>query len=84
MADDPAQPIELKGFHARILKDAASGKPRQGAVTSLPEVRPVDDATIAANYQQVFKDVRDICDGIMQMLLNDPDKRHLIVKKSAD
>ena len=49
----------------------------------LPEVRSVDDATIAANHQQIFKDVRDIHDDLVQMLRNNSTKRHLIVNKSG-
>jgi hypothetical protein len=49
----------------------------------LPEVRKVDEATITANHQQIYRDVRDIYDDLMQILLNDPAKHHLIVNKSG-
>jgi hypothetical protein len=82
VADDPSQPIKLKGFHCRILHDTATGNHQQRTIASLPEVRAVEDAAIVANYQQVFKDVREMYDNIVAMLLNDATRSHLMVKKA--
>ncbi len=82
VADDPAVPIALKAFHGRIINDPDTAARERSSLLPLPEVRSVDEATIAANHQQIFKDVRDIYDDLMQMLRNDSTKRHLIVNKS--
>jgi hypothetical protein len=83
VADDPALPIALKAFHARIINDPDAAARECKSLIPLPEVRTVDEATITANHQQIFKDVRDIYDDLMQILLNDPAKRHLIINKSG-
>ena len=48
----------------------------------LPFVRKVDRAVIENNYQQIKKDVENIADAVLQELLSDPDKSHLIIKKN--
>lgn len=83
VADDPALLIALKAFHGRVIHDRDAAARERRSLVPLPEVRKVDDATITANYQQIFKDVRDIYDDLMDMLLNDSAKRHLIVNKSG-
>jgi len=49
----------------------------------LPRVRKIGEATITANRQQIFKDVDDIYDDIMEMLRNDATRTYLIVNKSG-
>jgi YWFCY protein/Type IV secretory system Conjugative DNA transfer len=83
VADDPAVPIALKAFHGRIIHDRDAAARERRSLVPLPEVRKVDEATITANHQQIYRDVRDIYDDLMQILLNDPAKRHLIINKSG-
>ena len=82
LADDPSEPIALKAFHGRIIQGDDAAR-EGGTLVSLPEVRTVDEAAITANHQQILKDVRDIYDNRMKVLLSDPVKRHLIVNKSG-
>lgn len=75
-ADNPDQIIELKTFHCRIVNDHTAVKKEKESNKPLPFVRKVE-----SNYQQIKKDVDNIADTVMQDLLNDPDKNHLIIKK---
>jgi hypothetical protein len=83
VADDPAIPIALKAFHGRIINDPKAAAREHSSLAPLPEVRKVDQAIISNNYQQVLQDVRDIYHDLMEMLLNDPTRRHLIINKNA-
>jgi hypothetical protein len=66
--------LHLQGLPKRVCPVA----PR-----SLPEVRSVDEATITANQQRIFRDARDIYDDVMEMLRNDSTRLHLMVNKSG-
>ena len=59
VADDPSSPIELKAFHARIVKDPDAANHNR-PLSPLPEVRAVDGATITANFQQISTDIHQI------------------------
>ncbi len=83
VADDPALPIALKAFHGRVINDPDAAARERRSLDPLPEVRTVDEAIITTNFQGIFKDVRDIYDDVLEILLNDPAKRHLIINKTA-
>jgi hypothetical protein len=83
VADDPALPIALKAFHGRIINDPEAAARERGSLVPLPEVRTVDEATITTYHQQVFKDVHDIYDDLVEQLRNDAAKHHLIIYRSG-
>ena len=80
-ADNPDQIIELKAFHCRITNDLQAIKKEKESYKPLPFIRKVDDASVKKNYQQIKQDVQNIADAVMEELLNDPMREHLIVKK---
>jgi len=80
-ADNPDQIIELKAFHCRIVNDGEALKKERQSYKPLPVVRKVNEAVVKQNYQQIKQDVQDIAETIMEGLLTDPAKEHLIVKK---
>jgi hypothetical protein len=81
VADNPDELITLKTFHARIVNDPVALKKEKEAYLPLPLVREVDQFAIQAAYQQIKLDVQDIADSIMEQLLADPAKEHLLVRK---
>jgi hypothetical protein len=84
MADDPAQRMELKAFHAEIINDPEALEREQRSFLDLPKVRDVDEDVIKKNFMKVKQDVRDIYDDILEELENDPARAHLIVNKKKD
>ena len=80
-ADNPDQIIELKAFHSRIVNDLEAIKKEKQSYKSLPLVRNVDDTIIKKNYQKIKEDALNIAEAVMEELLNDPMREHLIVKK---
>ena len=80
-ADNPDELIELKVFHARIVNDPLALKKEREAYQPLPPVKNVDQTSIHTIYQQIKQDVRDIVESVMEQVLNDQAKEHLLVKK---
>lgn len=80
-ADNPDQIIERKAFHCRIINDMQAIKKEKQSYKSLPIIREVTESVIKTNYQQIKQDVQNIAEAVMEELLNDPMREHLIVKK---
>jgi hypothetical protein len=81
VADNPDEIIALKVFHARIVNDAKALEKEKNAYLPLPRVRSVDQATIQQNYVQIKQDIRYLHVTVIEELLSDPAKEHLIVHK---
>jgi len=79
-ADNPDQIIELKAFHSRIINDVGALNKERESYKQLPVKRKVE-GVIQKNYQQIKQDAQDIAETVMEDLLNDPAKEHLIIKK---
>ena len=80
-ADNPDQIIELKAFHCRIQNDIAALKKERASYKPLPRKRKVDNKVIQDNYKRIKDEAKLIADLVLEELLNDPLKEHLIVKK---
>lgn len=81
VADNPDQVINLKSFHCNIINDHEALKNESEAWVNIPEICKVDNAIIQRNYQQIKQDVEDLIESQMQLILNEPGKESLIVKK---
>jgi hypothetical protein len=81
VADNPDQIIELKTFHARIISDHDTNKNLKSAYLSYPSVRAIDQREVNAVYHIIKEDVKDIVEEVMEGILNDPERRHLLIKK---
>ena len=77
VADDPDKRLELKGFHASIVKHDA---PRHDDVP-LPLVRLVDKDAIQENYKLIGKRIADLVKEEMKRILGDPELRKFVVKR---
>jgi hypothetical protein len=81
-ADNPNQIIELKAHHSRILNNVEELAKEKASFKPLIEVPEANDPLeIQRTFFQIKQDVQDIADIVMERMLNDPTKEHLIVKK---
>lgn len=80
-ADNPDQPIELKAFHCKIINDPEKLALEKAAFKSLPDSGMVNRDAIEKNYRQIKQDVQDITETVLEKLLNDPAREHLVVRK---
>ena len=81
VADNPDQTIELKTFHSNIVNDHSSLKKEKESYLPIPVVGKVDRKKINTIYQIIKQDVQDIVDSVMEEILNDPAREHLVVRK---
>ena len=77
VADDPATPIKLKGFHARFIKQAEDTAP----AAELPVVREVDAGVLQANFDRIVREVVDLVAEETKRIMNDPALRQWVVKR---
>lgn len=80
VADNPDQPIELKAFHKRVKNDVKALNEEKARYLPLPK-KKVTEQNIQDNFEQIKTDVDDIIESVMEDVLNDPAKQHLLVKK---
>lgn len=81
VADEPDCPIMLKGFHAEIQNDHQALKKEEQGYHDIQPVRKIVPGQVQQNYLQVKNDIRDIIDSELQILLNDPSRSWMIIKK---
>jgi hypothetical protein len=77
VADDPTNPLEIKGFHASITPNAVS-KVEQ---TELPRVSKVNQEVLQGNFLRIVAEAEEIVQSEMKRILGDPALRNYIVKK---
>jgi hypothetical protein len=82
VADNPDQPIELKAIHCKVINDHEALRKEKLSFKQIPvSERAKDQNEILFNYMQIKEDVQEIAEIIMEQLLNDPAKEHLVIKK---
>ena len=81
VADDPLNKIELKAFHCDIQNDHEALKREESAYREIEPVRKIDQFMVQRNYEQVKQDVQEILHSEIELLLADPARAHLVVKK---
>jgi hypothetical protein len=77
VADDPATPVKLKGFHAKFIKQEEDTVPP----TELPVVREVDAGVLQANFDRIVREVVDLVAEETKRIMNDPALRQWVVKR---
>jgi len=75
LADDPDQEMELKAFHAKIVKD-----PVKVDVRELPVVRELGPDEVEENFRRVKREVAELVDGEMGRIMSDPVMKTRVVK----
>lgn len=81
VADNPDQPIELKTFHARVVNDHNALKKQKETYEEIPLVRNIDVKVIQMNYEIIKRDIEGVIESVMDQVLNDPSRHHLLVKR---
>jgi hypothetical protein len=57
LSDEPGRELELKAFHARLIREAAD---KDGVRMELPVVRSVDEKTVKRQFEQVRLEVQKL------------------------
>jgi hypothetical protein len=83
VADTPDQPIDLKGFHAKIQVDKGVISREEAGYAAIPEIRQVSAAELEDNFFQIQKDVQQIVESIWIKMSESPEESSLLVKKSG-
>ncbi|WP_118975779.1 conjugal transfer protein MobC [Taibaiella koreensis] len=83
VADDPDNKIELKAFHAAIINDHDAINAEIKGYKSLPLVRQVDEQMVQNNYMSIKREIEDLIDIELDRMSNDPELRHLVIRKKA-
>jgi hypothetical protein len=82
VADNPDQPIELKAIHSKVINNHEALRQEKLSFQPLPfSEKAKDQNEISFTYMQIKEDVQEIADVVMEQLLNDPAKEHLLIKK---
>ena len=82
VADNPDEIIELKTFHAMIVNDHEALRKEKANYVPLPIVRRIDQKEVNTVYQIIKQDVQDIIESMMEEILNNPEREHLVVRKN--
>lgn len=81
-ADNPDQPIDLKAYHSKIQNNPETLKEEKKSFRPLPgPENPITDTTIQNRFMQIKEDVRQMADLVMEELLNDPAREHMVITK---
>jgi hypothetical protein len=82
VADNPDQPIELKAVHCKVINNHEALRKEKLSFQPVPvSEKAKDQNEILFNYMQIKEDVQEIAETIMEELLNDPAKEHLVIRK---
>jgi len=80
-ADNPDQPIELKAFHCKIINDTENLAKEKRSNRPLSDMGGGNLAAIQQNYWRIKQEAQDIATEVMEAMLNDPAREHLVAKK---
>jgi hypothetical protein len=76
VADDPDRKMQLKAFHATIVKEAG-GDP---ASIELPIVHQVTAEMVEDNFRRIKQEVKKLIDNEMQRIVSNPQLEGTVVK----
>lgn len=82
VADSPSQPIQLKAFHATLVVDEQVLAEEKDTTDVIPVVRNVTKLEVMNTYILIKQDVEDLVEQVLEQILNDPSREHLVVRKS--
>ncbi len=82
VSDNPDELIALKTFHSSIINDHDQLKDERDNFVALPQIRNVSASSVKQAYHDIKQDVSQLVDVMMEEMINDPEREHLIVRKS--
>ena len=69
IADDPAQKIKLKMFHAEVYKDADKANFEMSLFEDIPIVNDLSHKEVMDNYYQIKMDIREMIEKEVERLV---------------
>jgi hypothetical protein len=81
VADNPEQKIELKAFHNEIINNHKALQTETDSYVPLPVINEVSSTSIHENYLKIKRDIQEMIEEELEMMMNTPDLEHLVVKK---
>ena len=81
VADNPGEEITLKAFHSKIKNNHDILAKEAASFQLIPQFKKVASSNIQSNYRQIKEDVQSLLDSVIESIINDPVKAHLIIKK---
>ena len=73
--------IELKAFHSRIQNDHSALKKEEERYVEIPVIQNLDASIVEQNYLQIKRDVQDLIQSELSLLVSNPLRSHLVVRK---
>ncbi|OYX15952.1 MAG: conjugal transfer protein TraG [Algoriphagus sp. 32-45-6] len=80
LADDPAQKIELKAFHAEIQNDHKALALEEKGYQPIPQVRKLKGEEVLENYRRIKAEVRQLIDEELERMMDTPGLTGLMIK----
>jgi len=81
VADTPEQPMELKGFHAKIINDHGAIKREEGAYKEIPACRKLGEKEVVDNYKKIKAEVNELIESELERMMDTPALIGLIIQK---
>jgi YWFCY protein/TraM recognition site of TraD and TraG len=76
VADDPGKEMELKAFHAKIVREEG----KEAEMGELPVIRTIDAKAVQDHFLKIRKDIVDLVEGETRRIAGDARFRGMIVK----
>ena len=73
VADEPATPIDLKGFHAKVINDEKAIRKERAGWKALPWLRVVNQTTVEKNFDRIRQEVKDLVKKVISRKSGDPE-----------
>lgn len=83
VADDPTEKITLKTFCAEVINDHAGLSAERSTYRTLPEISKVTAVMVSAAYATIKKEIADLIDAEIELMLNSPELESLLVRKGV-
>ncbi|RIW13333.1 conjugal transfer protein TraG [Algoriphagus lacus] len=80
VADDPAQKIELKAFHAEIQNDHKSLALEEKGYQPIPQVRKLNGEEVLENYRIIKSEVQKLIEEELERMMDTPGLTGMIIK----
>ncbi|WP_200980492.1 conjugal transfer protein MobC [Echinicola sp. 20G] len=81
VADTPDQPIELKGFHSKIINDHGSIKREEDGYQEIPACRTLGDREVMDNYKRIKAEVNELVESELERMMDSPGLAGMIIQK---
>uniref|UniRef100_UPI001BFCD3E3 conjugal transfer protein MobC n=1 Tax=Echinicola shivajiensis TaxID=1035916 RepID=UPI001BFCD3E3 len=81
VADTPEQPMELKGFHAKIINDHEAIKREESAYKEIPACRRLGEKEVNENYKRIKAEIHELVESELERMMDSPGLMGLIIQK---